>query len=88
MKITYHHKGNTAVWDEDTGLVTGPEYMVERLMDIWEYHSRPVKLTETGPEAWPNLLSAEGATAAGLVAGFDPTNDEPERWAIPKGAIP
>ena len=55
MKITYNHQGNTAVWEEDTGLISGPEYMVERLMDIWEFHSRPVKLTETGPEAWPTL---------------------------------
>ena len=88
MRITFHHHDNTAVWDEDTGRISGAEYIIERLMDVWKHHTGPVKLTETGPEAYPSLLSADGATACGLVAGFAMTDDDPERHELPKGAIP
>jgi len=88
MKITFHDHGNTAVWEEDTALITGTKYMIERLMDVWEHHKGPVKLTETGPEAYPELLTADGATACGLVAGFAMTDDDPNRHELPEGAIP
>lgn len=88
MKITYHHQKNTAVWDEDTSHVTGAEYMVERLLDVWEFHMRPVKITETGPDVHPELWTPLGALACGLVAGFKMTTDESDLWKLPKGAVP
>jgi len=85
MRVTYHHNKKTATW-EDADL-TGTPYMVDYLLEIWKYHNKPVRLTPTGPEAWPSMWTHEGAIAAGLVAKYYMTGDQPESCVIPEGSV-
>ena len=45
MKVIYHHQKKTAVW-EDADL-TGAQYMIDYLLDIWKYHNKPVPLRDS-----------------------------------------
>lgn len=86
MKVIYHHQKKTAVW-EDADL-TGAQYMIDYLLDIWKYHNKPVPLTPTGPDVFPSMWTHEGATAAGLVAGYYMTGDQCKVCEVPEGSVP